>query len=218
MADGNVKIETVTTAEAAFVVGLPQRHVQKQIDAGPIKPRKVRGRRMLDRPDLVYLAATKDLAGRLKPEAREAFYAQVKRSRLDPHQLAAQVAAYTIALGRDVTCYVLTVDEGLARLRMVQQMIDENAENGPAIRGTRIEAHRIAALLDGGATLEMVLEDYPSLKRSQVEAARDYATAHPKAGRPYPTRSFKRAFDGAGLDDLADVLDDAVAKRRRAAR
>ena len=59
MADGNVKLEVVTTAEAAFVVGMPQRQVQKEIDAGPIKASKVRGKRRLDRADLVYLAATK---------------------------------------------------------------------------------------------------------------------------------------------------------------
>ena len=34
MTDGNLKVDTVTTAEAAFVVGVPQRQVHKEIDAG----------------------------------------------------------------------------------------------------------------------------------------------------------------------------------------
>ena len=122
-----------------------------------------------------------------------------------------------MALGRDVEVYVLTVQEGLQRLGAIQMLIDDKAENGPLIRGTRIEAYRIAALLEGGATVERVLKDYPSLTRPQVEAARDFAVAHPKPGRPFPSRSVKQAFEEARLDDLADILDarDTARRKRR---
>ena len=74
----------------------------------------------------------------------------------------------------------------------------------PLIRGTQIEAHRIAALLEAGATVEDVIRDYPSLKEQQIVAARVYAEAHPKAGRPYPKQTAKAAMRAADLSALDD--------------
>lgn len=75
----------------------------------------------------------------------------------------------------------------------------------PLLEDTVIEVYRIAALLDGGASVDEILEDYPSLFREQVETARAYADADPKAGRPYPSASVKRALRGAGLEALDDA-------------
>jgi len=73
------------------------------------------------------------------------------------------------------------------------------------VEGTDVEVYRIDALLDGGASVEEVLEDYPSLSRQQVDTARAYADAHPKTGRPdYPSTSVKQALRGAGLEALDD--------------
>lgn len=41
-----------------------------------------------------------------------------------------------------------------------------------------------------------------SLSRENVETAKAYADAYPKAGRPYPRISVKRVFQGAGLEAL----------------
>ena len=35
-----------------------------------------------------------------------------------------------------------------------------------------------------------------------------YAEAHPKAGRPYPSKTVKRAIAGAGFEALDEVLDE----------
>ena len=79
----------------------------------------------------------------------------------------------------------------------------ELADEGEAlIKGTRIEAHRIAALLDGGMPIEEILADYPSLDEAQVSAAKAYADTHPKPGRPYPAMTDKAAMRSADLDDL----------------
>ena len=67
--------------------------------------------------------------------------------------------------------------------------------------------YRIAALLAGGLSVSEVLEDYPSLSAEDVETAQTYAEAHPKAGRPYPRTTAKRALKGAGLEALDDVLE-----------
>ena len=84
----------------------------------------------------------------------------------------------------------------------------EFREDGEAVlKGTRIEAHRIAALLAGGMSPEEVAEDYPSLSLEQIATAKAYAEAYPKSGRPYPTRTVKRTLKGAGFYALDEVLD-----------
>jgi uncharacterized protein (DUF433 family) len=54
----------------------------------------------------------------------------------------------------------------------------------PTIRGTRITAQSILGRLEGGDSVESVLEDYPYLNRETVEAAALYAKANPLRGRP----------------------------------
>ena len=78
---------------------------------------------------------------------------------------------------------------------MLAHVIDENG----CIRGTGVEAHRIAALVRGGVPASDILVDYPGLDAGQVEAAVAYARDNPWHGQPFPTETFKsvlRAGDG----------------------
>jgi hypothetical protein len=54
--------------------------------------------------------------------------------------------------------------------------------------------------------INIILADYPSLTREQVLAAKAYADAHPKPGRPYPAITAKQALRSAGLEALDEVL------------
>ena len=83
------------------------------------------------------------------------------------------------------------------------------ADCDAVFKGTNVEVHRIAALLNGGMKAEEVLEDYPSLSRQQVDVATAWAAAHPKQGRPYPGTSFRRAVRGLGLEALDDEIPAA---------
>lgn len=68
-------------------------------------------------------------------------------------------------------------------------------ENGEAlIRGTNVEVHRIAALVEGGISIEEINHDYPNLSEDQIKIAVEYARVHPKHGRPYPVRTVKSIF------------------------
>ncbi|MER9056963.1 DUF433 domain-containing protein [Mesorhizobium sp. M0910] len=67
------------------------------------------------------------------------------------------------------------------------------------IRDTGIPAHLVAAL-SKEQTVEEILSDFPSLSKTQVEAAIEYAKAYPKRGRPYAPRSLKRT-----LSEMADL-------------
>jgi uncharacterized protein (DUF433 family) len=61
----------------------------------------------------------------------------------------------------------------------------------PVITGTRLPAASVAARLRAGDTLEELAEDYPRVPKSAFEAARIYADAHPRRGRP--TRPWRDA-------------------------
>jgi hypothetical protein len=57
-------------------------------------------------------------------------------------------------------------------------------------------------------TVDEVLADYPSLTRSAIDTAKVYADTYPKAGRPYPRTTAKRALRGAGLEALDETFGD----------
>lgn len=74
------------------------------------------------------------------------------------------------------------------------------AATDPFIAGTNVPIYRISALLDGGANVEEVMRDFPSLTRAQIEGALEYSKASPNQGRPYPSRSLKRALREMDFD------------------
>jgi len=57
-------------------------------------------------------------------------------------------------------------------------VIDPNICHGQAcIRGTRMPIHQIVRMLAGGDTIDVLLENYPSLTREDIFAALDYAAS-----------------------------------------
>ena len=79
------------------------------------------------------------------------------------------------------------VDGRLRELAAARELVvkdDEILSGTPVIRGTRIPAHDVAALLEGGTLIEQVLTMYPALTARQVELVAVYAKASPLLGRP----------------------------------
>jgi Protein of unknown function (DUF433) len=103
--------------------------------------------------------------------------------------------------------------EAEIRTRMLEELAEkvEFATMAALIKGTDIEVHRIAALLEGGVAVDDILADYPSLTRDAIDTAKLYADAHPKPRRPYPRNTTKRALRGAGLEALDEVSGDGDA-------
>lgn len=54
----------------------------------------------------------------------------------------------------------------------------------PVISGTRLPVYSVATRLEGGDTLADLAEDYPGIPEKAFQAARSYANAHPRRGRP----------------------------------
>jgi len=50
----------------------------------------------------------------------------------------------------------------------------------PRIEGTRIGVYTLGAAVESDASVADLLDDYPTLDRSQIEAAIDYYETHPE--------------------------------------
>lgn len=193
--------ELYTAAEVAFVLRQSVRSVKKAFDRGPIRTtlsyRSGINVRTIDRLDLLYLHAVRELSDELTPRAREAFYEALRRTPMEALN-EVRLGQLRIALG-DLAG---EVDSRTAELEALADKVTFRSDGEPLLQGTTIEVHRIAALVAGGMSGEAILEDYPSLSRTDLETAEAYAAAHPKSGRPYPKTTAKRALAGAGLEAL----------------
>jgi uncharacterized protein (DUF433 family) len=192
-----------TTAQAAFVLNEKLDAFKKVVERGPVKARVVRvgGLRVrkFDLRDLVFLHAQRELKTELTPKGRADLYAALAKQPLEGNRPEVTFGPFRFAFGR----HLREVELKLKELEKLAGEIDVSG-GAPRIKGTQIEVFRIAALLDGGMTVDAVLHDYPSLNERQVMAAKAYAEMNPKAGRPYPKVTAKAAMRGSGLDALDD--------------
>jgi uncharacterized protein (DUF433 family) len=175
----------LTVPEAAFVVGIPAKTINREIDVKIITAsgaeRKLRGF------DLLYLAAIKDVRNQIGPALRKSFRRAISDA---------------AAAGRpEVKChhFVFDLDDlrkelvaGFEQLeRTMEQHIEERGDvlgGEPVLKGTRIAVRHVADLVRQGATFEEIREDY-DLASEQIEAALVYDRTRPKRGRPLARRS-----------------------------
>jgi uncharacterized protein (DUF433 family) len=188
-------------------MGEPVKTVKKALDAGPVRPVLLRRAgvqvRAIGWSDLFYLFAMRALRGELTTKARAEFYRALQRDLVE--------RGGEVRFGRfriTVSDLVEEVERRTAKLAELADKIEFRNDREAVLKGSDVEVYRIAALLAGGLSVDQVLADYPSLSRGAVEAARAYAEAHPKPGRPYPRTTAKRALQGAGLEALDEVLGD----------
>jgi uncharacterized protein (DUF433 family) len=193
-----------TAAEAAFVLREPVRAVKKSLDLGPVRSVLVRRAgapvRAIGWSDLFYLYAVRALRDELTPKARGEFYEALQQAPVEKRD-EVRFGRFRISV-RDL---IEEVERRTSDLAALAETVDFQTDGEPLLKGTSVEVYRIAALLEGGGSIDQVLQDYPSLSRKQVETAQAYAEAYPKAGRPYPRTSVKRALHGAGLEALDDA-------------
>ena len=184
--------ETWTTAQAALIVDKPLDAFQKALERAPVKPKLVRrgGRtvRAFAVRDLIFLTALDDLKRDLTAAKQAEIYQALMRI---PHPGSVRnVEAGHLTY--DFDPYLRIVESRIAATAKLLALIDTTGPE-PLIAGTTIEAYRIAALL-GGMTVAEILQDYPSLEAAQIVAAGTYADSNPKAGRPYPKLTAKKAM------------------------
>lgn len=203
--------QTFTTGEAAAILtlaggfgaaGVSKRAMDSLVDKRLLPAKVVRrrtGRRALT-PLGVALAGAELALRRDLPvtSLRKRVYQKIAAGEAAPGSVAA-ADAVTIDIGGPVARVEAALDE-YERL-MAEIEVDPEIQHGePVLRGTRVTVYTIAALVEAETPTEEILRHYPSLSAHQVEAARVYAQAHPRRGRP--------ALPGEGQVVLQIAFDD----------
>lgn len=187
--------ETYTTAEAAAILtlagvqgGAPVSKravdgvIDKRLFPGAVVRRR-KGARALTAAG-VGLAAAEFALRRELPvaEARRRAYRRIVEEGAGAGPVRASGAVIV-----DVGVQLARAEEAVARYRRLMRRIEVDPEvqrGQPVLRGTRMTAYTIAAIAEVGTPVAEILRHYPSLSAEQVEAARLYAVAHPRRGRP----------------------------------
>jgi len=100
------------------------------------------------------------------------------------------------------------IAQRLQRLQQVKALVDESRRGHPVLRGTNVSVYAAAALASSQSTPE-IMEDFPGLVSTQIDAAVEYAKVYPKAGRPLPARSFKRMLSDLASAGTWDLENDS---------
>ena len=183
---------TFTASEAAVVSGVPVKTVHREIDEGPLKPKRRRpgSKRALREQDLFYLAVAKGLDTRLvqlTSEGKDKLHDEIIIYWRSKKPTKKELPVFGGRLLLDLRLVLKEVRSRLERLERASAMVVEDSEirgGEPCIRGTRIGVYEVASMLEQGAAEEEILEGYPSLKREQLELAKIFAQAYPRKGRP----------------------------------
>ena len=96
-----------------------------------------------------------------------------------------EFAAYTVLHLEDVPEELIASADRYLRDRAAFIHSDPDILGGtPVIRGTRITVYSVLGRLEGGDTVDDLVEDYPDIDRRAFETAALYARSHPLRGRP----------------------------------
>lgn len=178
-------MDLYTPTQAAAVTGLPLKAVQKAIDlrAVPTTNRKNSGgrKRYLSSTALLCLHLEASGLHELPFSMRKEIFARIARS-----PRARQIKMNDVVVV-DISHARKSLALRLQELKKAEQMVisDPGIMTGtPVFRGTRIPVNAMTEMLDAGASIEEILEGYPSITLEKLKLARIYMQAHPFRGRP----------------------------------
>jgi uncharacterized protein (DUF433 family) len=176
-----------TPAQAAAITGLPLAAVHKAIDSRLIRPRAARSgataRRLLSKEQLVYL--------QLEAEGLRLLPVGIRREIAESIQRSPKTEKLPVANGTALLIEIGTarrrVERQLKQLAQIEELVVSDPEimrGTPVFKGTRIPVDLVADMLAQGATVEEILEGYPTLSKEKIAIAPLYIRAFPRRGRP----------------------------------
>ena len=173
----------LSPSEVAALFGLDERRVRKDVEYGVFDRRK--GPPRFSLADVVYLLAIARAGVDLGVETRKRLY------RLIADALAEPMPPKSIELGEYLELKLASaVHEVEARIerfmRWKKKLVirDDILGGEPVFPGSRLAVRQIGEMVRRGAPVKDVLEDYPYLEPQDVEFAKQFVTAYPRAGRP----------------------------------
>jgi uncharacterized protein (DUF433 family) len=181
--------DDLTVGEASVVTDLRPGQINDAIDRKRIPPRWVtsRGRkRLVHREGLVVFAIEKSVAMQVPAKVRQRWYDQLAEG-ASLRRVSTTDPETNVTYEVDLQGYRATINRRWKKLKEAQRLIveDPSVQAGTAtFKGTRILVHPIADALAAGISESELLEDYPRLTPSMLEAARIWCLAYPRRGRP----------------------------------
>lgn len=177
--------DLLTPGEAAAVAGVPIKAVYKTVGERLPKASLVRrsGQTFLTPTAVLCVLLDYELPKDVPIKVRRFVYEELKKGASGRVEYGSKLFSYVV----DTRPAAAIVEDSMRRYQKAMQMIVENPEiqGGVAtFKGTRLIVHHIAALLDQGIPEAELREDYPNLTPAMIAAARIFAQAHPRRGRP----------------------------------
>jgi len=175
-----------TAQEAAAVSGAPMALIQKAVSRRKIPSAQgVSRRRLLDRTAVLAFALAAALPEELHVSPELAYRLLHDSSAPGDGVPDEVVLGNTVRI--DTGAALTAARRRLALYERARESIVSDPElmgGTPVLRGTRITARSILGRIEGGDSVETILEDYPYLDPEGIEAAALYAKANPPRGRP----------------------------------
>lgn len=188
-ATGRRSAESLNRREAALLAEVSLRSVDKAIEEKVVKPRRSPGQgTLLDRHDVLAIALIARAGLPLRPQTKRKINEWVhgfppEESFVETREL---LLSDVLVLRADTELRPL-VDRLRYYLERRERHIESNSEiqgGEPVIAGTRLPVRAVAERLNRGDSIDSLAQDYPGIPTDAFEAARIYAEAHPRRGRP----------------------------------
>lgn len=171
-----------TPAEAAAVSGVAVKSVHNAIDKRIIARSEVRaGGRSLTDDDLLRLKLWYGVGSILTAERRKRLFDAIAD---DPTAETVRADEYLIVDVTRAREQLAARADALREAEAAIRSVDGVAGGEPVFVGTRIPVRAIASMQAQGASVEELLEGYPSLSAHMLELAEIWTAAHPARGRP----------------------------------
>lgn len=174
-----------TLGEAAAVAGVPVKAVYKAAAKRLPRAEVVRrsGQTYLTPAAVVCVRLDYDLPKDVPVKVRRFVYDKLREGHSGRVEYGEQMFSYIV----DPRPTAAAVEGRIRSYRKAMEMIVEDSEvqgGAATFKGTRLLVHHIAELVGQGVPESELLKDYPNLTPAMVEAARIFAQAHPRRGRP----------------------------------
>ncbi|MBA3866184.1 MAG: DUF433 domain-containing protein [Solirubrobacterales bacterium] len=174
--------------EAAYFADVSVRQVDKAIEEKVVRPWRPDVRLIyLDRDDVVTIAVLAKTGLQLPKQTKRQIHKWVRSSFEERPVKHRELSLSNILVLRLDPAIVSMADQLDAYRERRERYISSDLEiqgGEPVIAGTRLPVSSVATRLDRGDSLDDLAADYPGIPKTAFEAARIYADAHPRRGRP----------------------------------
>lgn len=174
--------------EAAYFADVSVRQVDKAIEENIIRPWRPDARVIyLDRDDVVTIALLAQTGLQLPKQTKKQIHKWI-RSSFEEHPVEHRELFLSNILVLRLDPHIVSMADQLDTYRERRERYissDPEIQGGdPVIAGTRLPVNSVATRLERGDSVDDLVADYPGIPKTAFEAARIYADAHPRRGRP----------------------------------